>query len=105
MTIGALGWTLKALSCETLTRYYQENVKKAIARLEDEGVFVGDRPRGRGMNVRVLTLSPSLASGDELENLLREAVKVWPEDADGVRRGMSSLRPKTQAHLRKRGLS
>jgi hypothetical protein len=40
------GWTFEALCCELATGHDRFNVKRAMRRMEDEGVLQGDRPRG-----------------------------------------------------------
>jgi hypothetical protein len=83
------------------------NVKKAMRRLEDEGVLQGDRPRGPGFKTRVVTIADGFPAKRELAGLLRAYVKAWPQTATGVQGGFEKIareRPRSKVHLEKRGL-
>ena len=102
--IGVLGWTFEALCCEVIVGFHRENIKKAIHRLEEEGVLVGDRPRRPGFDIRKLTISPKCPGRAELGALLRAYVARWPQVRKSVEEAMDELTPKTKAHLKNRGL-
>ena len=104
MTVGTLGWTFEALCTTTASGYHRENVKKAMRRLEDDGVLESDRPRRPGFDVRVVTLAKSFPARAELEDLLRACGEAWPSYAKRTRAAIEYLIPKTKAHLRNRGL-
>lgn len=104
MTIGVLGWTFEALCCETATGYDRVVVKKALKRLEDEGIVEGGRERRPGFNVRVVKLAENFHARQELDALLRACVEAWPMYADSVNKAMDHLQPRTKEHLQRRGI-
>lgn len=79
-------------------------MKKAIRRLEEQGVLQADRPRRPGMNVRVLTLADAFVAKLELTSLLEGLAMAMPGFAASVDEQMMRLPAKTRAHLRLRGL-
>lgn len=104
LPIGVLGWTFEALCVKMATGYDRVVVKKAVKRMEQEGLLQGDRPRRPGMDVRVLSISEKFPAKVELEALLRAYVRAWPQVERQVESRLASFAPKTKAHLRKRGL-
>ena len=106
-SIGVHGWTFEAL-CDTLIAGHDRwNIKKSMQRLEKEGLLQGDRPRGPGFNVRVVTVADDFPAKRELDALLRAYVKAWPQTATSVQRAFEKIareRPRGKAHLVKRGL-
>jgi hypothetical protein len=104
LTISALGWTFEALCVATATGYHRENVKKAMRRLEEEGVLCSDRKRRPGFDVRAVHLAEDFPAYDELRVLLDACIDVWPQFARSAHHALDQLTPKTKAHLRNRGL-
>ncbi len=104
MTIGTLGWTFEALCVTTAVGYHRENVKKAMRRLEADGILTSDRPRRPGFDVRVVTIAASFPAKAELEDLLRACAEAWPAYAARTRKAIEYMIPKTRTHLRNRGL-
>lgn len=104
MSIGVLGWTFEALCVETATGYDRVVVKKALNRLENDGIVEGERQRRPGFNVRVVRIADSFCAREELMALLEACVKAWPTYANRVHAAMEHLAPRTKEHLRRRGL-
>ena len=103
-TIGALGWTFEGLCVSAASGYDRVPVKKALKRLEDEGILAGERDRRPGFNVRKVTISDNCAGNLELRALLVACVEVWPDLKRSVQLAMDQLSPRTKEHLRRRGL-
>lgn len=104
-SIGVLGWTFEALCVPLATGHDRVVIKKSLKRLEeDDHVLQGDRARKPGMNVRVITVAADFPAREELLELLKAYVQAWPAIRDAVGDAMRRLPPKTQAHLKKRGL-
>lgn len=106
-SIGVHGWTFEALCVELCIGHDRYNVKRAMRRLEDEEVLQGDRERGPGMNVRVVTIADGFVAKAELDELLRAYVEAWPQMKGAVQRAFEKIareRPRGKAHLLKRGL-
>ena len=104
VTIGVLGWTFEALCVAASAGYHRENVKKAMKRMEHDGILGADRARGPGFNVRVVTISDRFPAKAELEATLRACAVAWPVIGDNVRSAMDGFTPKTKAHLKRRRL-
>jgi hypothetical protein len=105
-SIGVHGWTFEVLCMEMIAQN-RVVVHKVVRRLEDEGILQGDRSRGSGFNVRVLTIANAFPAKAELEALLRAYVEAWPATVVAVRRGFERIaeqRPRGKAHLVRRGL-
>lgn len=84
MSIGVLGWTFEALCVETATGYDRVVVKKALKRLEKDGIVEGERERRPGFNVRVVRIADSFCARDELMAMLEACVAAWPTCANRV---------------------
>ena len=97
------GWTFESLCCRIATGYHRENVKKAMKRLETDGVIVGDRKRKPGFNVRVVRLNPQFSAVSSLRELIDACGDAWAW-RDRVRSAMAGLHPRMKEHLRRRGL-
>jgi hypothetical protein len=105
MSIGAQGWSFEKLCCEVCVGFHRENVKKALHRLEDEGVLSSDRKRGPGYGPRVVRISMGFPAHKELTDLLKACVKAWPQFEDRTEHALQSLlTPKMTAHMKNRGL-
>ena len=100
-TIGALGWTFEGLCVSAASGYDRVPVKKALKRLEDEGILAGERDRRPGFNVRKVTISDNCAGNLELRALLVACVEVWPDLKRSVQLAMDQLSPRTKEHLRR----
>ncbi len=104
LSLGVFGWTFEALCVKVATGHHRENVKKAMKRLEDEGVLQGDRPRKSGFSVRVVTIADAFPARDELTALIEAYIEVWPGPRTDVNLAMQQLSSRTKAQLRRRGL-
>lgn len=103
-SIGVHGWTFEALCDRICTGNDRWNVKKAMQRLEKEGVIEGDRPRSPGFNTRVVTIANGFCAKDEIQALIAAYVKTWPGIVGEVQSAFNGLAPRGKAHLKKRGL-
>lgn len=106
-SIGVHGWTFEALCVAVCIGHDRWNIKKAMRRLEDEGVLQGGRPRGPGMDVRTVRIADDFPAKAELQALLEACTQAWPGISDAVKTGFEKIayeRPRTKAHLKNRGL-
>lgn len=104
LSIGVLGWTFEALCVSLCTGYDRVVVKKALRKLEDCKLLVGERSRRPGFNIRSLSIAPEFCAARELQTLLNAACDIWPSYKAGVLSALDHLPPRTKAHLQKRGL-
>ncbi len=104
MTIAVKGWTFEALCVKVASKRNRQNVKRALHRMEDEGLLVSDRPRRPGFDVRTVTINPAFPAAAELKEVLAAHLAAWPDFAPTVESELADLKPKTRAHLRLRGL-
>lgn len=102
-SIGVHDWTFEALCCHFAGKH-RVNIKKAMMRLEREGVLQGDRPRKSGFNVRVVTIADSFPAKAELLALLRAGARIWKYDAKVNNTFELNLSPRTKEQLVRRGL-
>lgn len=103
-SLGVRGWTFEALCVHVATGYDRVVVKKALQRLEREGVLQGDRPRKPGYNVRIITIAANFPARHEFEELLRSYVRAWPETKLRFEHAIEQLPHKTTVHLRNRSI-
>ena len=103
-SIGVTGWTYEALCVVMATGHDRVVVKKTMKRLEEEGILCADRPRKPGFNIRVVKLNPEFCAYEELLELVRAYVDVWPHIKGRYYSYMRHLPQRTREHLRRRGL-
>jgi len=103
-SIGVLGWTFEALCVTLATGYDRVVVKKALRALQKQGILEGDRPRGPGFNVRLVTVAREFPARDELSALLCAYADAWPDLAERVRWSIAHVSPRTREHLRRRAV-
>jgi hypothetical protein len=102
-SVAVLGWTFEALCVAVCVGHHRENVKKALHRLENEGVLKPDRERHPGFNVRILRISDEFPAKTELNAMLSAATQVWPVVEGRTLHALRSLSKKTKIHLVNRG--
>lgn len=66
-------------------------VKKAIRRLEAEGVLEGSRPRGPGFGPRLLRIAAGFPARDELQALIDAIPVAWPDLGDRIAAAFDGL--------------
>jgi hypothetical protein len=101
-SIGVLGWTFERLCVAVAVGYDRVVVKKALRMLEVQGILAGDRPRGPGFNIRLVTVARTFPACDELNGLLQAYAYAWPDVADRTRQAIEHATSRTKEHLRRR---
>jgi len=104
MSLAGRGWTFEAICCEVATGYDRVVVKKAIRRLEAEGVIEASRPRGPGFGPRLLRIPEAFAAREELQALIDAIPIAWPDLGDRVSAAFDGLPEKTKVYFERRGL-
>lgn len=110
LTLANRGWTFEAICCESASGGHDPNsnkrvvTKKAIRRLEDEGVLAGSRPRGPGFAPRLLRLAETCPAREELQALIEAAIVAWPDLGERVEAEFNAPPAKTKEYFRRRGL-
>ncbi len=101
-SIGVLGWTFEGLCVAAALGYDRVVIKNALKTLEEHGILEGDRPRGPGFNIRLITVARTFAARDELNGLLQAYADAWPDVADRTRWAIEHATPRTKKQFRRR---
>lgn len=105
ISLAGRGWTFEAFACALAADYDRVVVKKAIRRLEAEGVLEGSRPRGPGFGPRLLRIAEAFPARDELQALIDAVPAAWPDLGRRIRATFENDIPeKTKVYFRNRGL-
>ena len=98
------GWTFEALCCALASGYDRVVVKKAIRRMEEEGLLQGSRDRRPGFGPRLLRIADAFPAREELQALIDAVPAVWPDLGERIDLAFQSVPEKTKVYFRRRGL-
>lgn len=82
----------------------KQRVKKAIRRMEDEGLLQGSRERRPGFGPRLLRIADDFPAREQLQALIDAVPAVWPDLGERMDLAFQSVPEKTKVYFRRRGL-